>query len=141
MKITLAALTLANLILLLFLATQVRPVEAAAQAGVLRGSALEIVDDKGRVRASIKVHPADPNFRMPDGTRGYADTVVLRLIDPEGRPGVKMDAGGRAAGLLVMGDTDTTFVRLIAKGKESTLEVKDDRLEATLIRGAPVVSK
>ncbi len=88
MKALLAALTFANFILLVFLATQVRPAEAGAQAGVLRGSALEIVDDSGRVRASIKVHD---------------DTAVLRLIDTKGRPGVKMDAGGRAAGFLVLG--------------------------------------
>jgi hypothetical protein len=141
MKLTLAALTFANFILLVFLATQVRPAEAGAQAGVLRGSSLEIVDDKGRVRASIKVHPADPNYLMPDGTRGYGDTAILRLIDPEGRPGVKLAVGGGTTGFLLMGDTDTTFVRLMARGKESWVEVKDDGREANTIKGSPVATK
>jgi hypothetical protein len=126
MKALLAALTVANFILLVFLGAQMRPAQANAQAGVLRGSALEIVDDKGRVRASIKVQ---------------SDGPILRLIDSAGRPGVKMGSGGESTGLLLLGATDTTFVRLIAKGKESTLEVKDDRLEATMIRGSPVATK
>ena len=43
-------------------------------APVLRGRALQIVDDSGRVRASIAVLPADPTVRMPDGTVGYPET-------------------------------------------------------------------
>ena len=45
-----------------------RPGAAAdGVAPVLRGRALEIVDDRGRVRASITVFPADPAVKMPDG--------------------------------------------------------------------------
>src|SRR5207249_6177423 len=59
-----------------------RPAVAASEvAPVLRGRALEIVDDRGRVRASIAVLPADPAFKMPDGTTGYPETVLLRLRD------------------------------------------------------------
>jgi hypothetical protein len=41
---------------------------------VLRGRALEIVDDRGRVRASISILPADSTMKMPDGTTGYTET-------------------------------------------------------------------
>lgn len=45
--------------------SRTRPaVAASGVAPVLRGSALEIVDDRGRVRASIAVLPADPAFKM-----------------------------------------------------------------------------
>src|SRR5437868_8845891 len=84
-------LTIANLGLLIFLLSEIRRVDAVAPASnptssvapVLRGSALEIVDDQGRVRASIKLHPADPNFKMPDGKVGYPETVMFRLIRSE----------------------------------------------------------
>ena len=69
----LIALTVVNIALLAF--SVARPDTAGAQgvAPVLRGRALEIVDDHGRVRASIAVYPADPTVKMPDGTTGYPD--------------------------------------------------------------------
>ena len=54
---TLVALTLANLGLLVLLLARAGAPEAQAPT-VLRGRALELVDDQGRVRASIKVQPA-----------------------------------------------------------------------------------
>lgn len=48
------ALTVVNVMLLIFLiARAASPAEQVTQ--VLRGRALEIVDDRGKVRASIKV--------------------------------------------------------------------------------------
>src|ERR1700730_12332571 len=73
----LIALTIVNLGLLIYTLGQTRP---AAVAPVLRGRALEIVDDQGRVRASIKVQPAT----MANG-KPYPENVILRLIDPNGR--------------------------------------------------------
>jgi hypothetical protein len=55
-------LTLVNLGLLtlvLAVQAQIRPTVAAQDvAPVLRGRALEIVDERGRVRASLNVYPA-----------------------------------------------------------------------------------
>ena len=54
----LIALTIVNVALLLFtLLQQVHPAFAQRAAPVLRGSALEIVDAQGRVRASLNVLP------------------------------------------------------------------------------------
>ena len=61
-------LTFLNLILLAFGLAQLRPAVAQGVAPVLRARALEIVDDHGRVRAEIKVLPAQPTLKMPDGT-------------------------------------------------------------------------
>src|SRR6185295_7955128 len=108
----LIALTVLNLGLMVFLLTQIRRVEAVSpgnaeagtsEASVLRGSALEIVDDQGRVRASIKIQPGDPNFKMPDGKTGYPATVMFRLIDPNGRPEVKLGASVEGGGLGLIG--------------------------------------
>src|SRR5438034_10122341 len=73
-----------------FLSRTPPAVAASEVASVLRGRALEIVDDRGRVRASIAVLPADPAFKMPDGTTGYPETVLLRLRSAAGRPNVKL---------------------------------------------------
>ena len=75
---------------------------ASDSVSVLRGRGLEIVDEVGRVRASIKVQPADPSTRMPDGSP-TSDSVVLRLVNPDGRPGVKLGSSDREAGLALIG--------------------------------------
>jgi hypothetical protein len=78
-------LTVLNLLILAYTLFRTSPAASAAAsaevAPVLRAHALEIVDDSGRVRAMIRVFPADPALKMPDGTTGYPETVLLRLID------------------------------------------------------------
>lgn len=122
-------LTVFNLLLLLFNLTQSRAVLAESVAPVLRGRGLEIVDDRGRVRASIQIQPADPDFKMPDGTVGYPETVLLRLIDSKGGPNVKLGASDDGAGLLIGGESDPTYVQILAKGPNTSLKLinKDGR--------------
>jgi hypothetical protein len=122
-------LTIFNLLLLVFNLSESRAVLAQGVAGVLRGRALEIVDDRGRVRASIKFQPADPKFKMPDGTVGYPETVLLRLMDSRGRPNIKMGASIDGSGLLVAGNADPTYVQILAQGKKTSLKLinKDGR--------------
>src|SRR5688500_386343 len=121
----LIVLTVFNLLLLGFSLSQSQPASAADPAPVLRGRALEIVDDRGRVRASISVLPADPDFKMPDGTRGYPETVLLRLITAEGRPNVKLGTTQRGAGLLVGGEADPTYVQVLAEGPTTTVKLSE----------------
>src|ERR1044071_4415879 len=86
----LVVLTVVNSGLLIFLlASHMRLALADNSASVIRGRALEIVDDQGRVRASIKLLPAE-TFK-PTGKK-YPETVILRLIDANGRPEVKIAA-------------------------------------------------
>jgi len=123
----LIALTVVNLGLLIFLLlSHIGPALANSVAPVVRGRALEIVDDQGRVRASIKVQPAE-TFK-PTGKK-YPETVILRLIDPNGRPEVKIVASERGAGLSFVGDSDATQVVLAADGADSSLKLtnKDGR--------------
>jgi hypothetical protein len=131
MKRLLVAITGLNMFLLVFSLSQTRALVAEGEgiAPVLRGRALEIVDDRGRVRASITVLPADPDFKMPDGTRGYPETVLLRLITSKGRPNVKLGAGERGAGLLIGGESDPTYVQILAEGRGTSLKLsnKDGR--------------
>ena len=69
---------------------------------MLRGRSLEIVDAQGNVRAQIIVAPAST---MPDGT-SYPETVLLRLINPNGRPAVKLDASVDGSGLMLSGEAE-----------------------------------
>jgi hypothetical protein len=102
-------LTVINLLLLVGLvAERVRPAVAAevearadAVAPVLRGRALEIVDEQDRVRAMIAVMPPS----TVDG-KDYPETVLLRLIDPKSGPLVKISAAVDGSGLMLTDDTD-----------------------------------
>jgi hypothetical protein len=121
----LVPLTIINLALLfVVLAHEVRPASAQQAAPMLRGRGLEIVDDRGRVRASITVMPATS---MP-GAEQAAETVLLRLITERGRPSVKIGASEQAAGLSFNGPTGTTdtYVILQSKGHESTLKLRNE---------------
>jgi hypothetical protein len=121
----LLVITVFNILLLVFSLSRTRPVEAKNMAPVLRGQALEIADGRGRVRASITIQPADPAFKMPDGTIGYPETVLLRLIDSKGGPNVKLGATERGAGLLLGGESDPTYVQILAKGPGTSLKLSD----------------
>lgn len=116
----LMALTVANLGLLILLVGRVGSASASNDVEpVLRGRALEIVDDHGRVRASIKVQPPG---HMPNG-ESFPENVMFRLIDANGRPEVKMGGSEQGAGIGFIGVTDETHVILEAKGKETWLKL------------------
>jgi hypothetical protein len=119
----LTILTAINLALLAYQLLQPRlAVAATADApGVLRGTALEIVDARGKVRASITVLPEDPKVIWKG--KPYPETVLLRLISPEGRPNVKLGASGMGAGLLIGGESNPTYVQVLAEGGESTIKL------------------
>src|SRR5215470_3432372 len=121
----LVVLTLVNLALLIFTLAQMRPAIASEEvAPVLRGRALQIVDDRGRVRASINVYPPSTG---KDGER-QAETVLLRLITEQGRPSVKIGASEQTAGLALVGPSGTkeTYVQLGANGTVSSLKLKNE---------------
>jgi len=124
------ALTIANAGMLLFSLAQPRPTAAQDVAPVLRGHALEIVDDQGRVRAEIKVFPAQPNLKMPDGTTGYPETVLLRLNDSHNGPHVKLATTEDGSGLVLGGKTGTNaYTQLSSRGADPLIKIvnKDGR--------------
>jgi hypothetical protein len=105
-----------------------------AVAPVLRGRALQIVDDQGRVRASISVFPADPAVKMPDGTTGYPETVLLRLITTKGGPNVKLSAMENGAGLVLGGESNPTHVQVLAQGPNTSLTLTNKDGQSQLIK-------
>ncbi len=117
----LLVLTVINLALLLAQLINVRPGLAADAPGVLRGRGLEIVDDRGRVRASLSVLPEDPKVKWKG--KPYPETVLLRLITADGRPNVKLGASKSGAGLVIGGESNPTYVQVLAEGGETTLKM------------------
>jgi hypothetical protein len=124
-------LTVFNLVLLVFLVSPLRPLVAQEAPAVLRGRALELVDDHGRVRAEIKVLPAEPNLKMPDGTVGYPETVLLRLVDSKGGPNVKLAATEDGSGLVLGGEDG--YIQILSRGPKNLVKiVKKDGREQTV---------
>jgi hypothetical protein len=119
----LVVLTAVNLGLLGYQVT--RPHLAIAsttdEPGVLRGRSLEIVDGRGKVRASIAVLPEDPKVLWKG--KPYPETVLLRLMSPEGRPNVKLGASKNGSGLVIGGESNPTYIQVLAEGGETTLKL------------------
>lgn len=118
------ALTVVNLAILLCSVGGIRPVSGEDVAPALRGRSLELVDEQGRVRASLSVLPAGTSAH---GDR-FPETVLLRLITEQGRPSVKISASEEAAGVSLAGPSGTkdTYVILEAKGTASSLKLRNE---------------
>ena len=136
----LIALTALNLGLLVFLLAQIdvhflgfrflRSPEVNSAGSLLRGRALEITDDEGRTRASIKVYP--PSV-LPDGTT-YPETVLLRLINSQGRPNVKIAATEDGSALALGGEADPTHVAIGARGATASVTLVNKDGQQQLIK-------
>ena len=125
MQRLLITVTVVNLGLLIFLLlSQFGPALANGAPPVLRGRALEIVDEQGRARATLNVMPAST---QPNG-ESYPETVLLRLITERGRPSVKISTSEQGAGLALVGPSNTTdtYVQLGANGTVSSLKLKNE---------------
>lgn len=120
----LLALTAANLVLMLALLAQNLGVAHAQASTVLRGRAIELVDEQGRLRATLNVQPASTTT----GGVAIPETVLLRLITERGRPSVKISASEQASGLSFSGPTGTkdTYVILESKERASALKLRSE---------------
>ena len=127
----LITLTLVNLALLMFSLAQSRPAVGEGVAPILRGRGLEIVDDSGRVRASIAVLPAQ--VAKADG-KLYTETVLLRLINSQGRPNIKLGASEQGAGLVLGGESNPTYVQILAEGASTSLKMINKDGQQQLIK-------
>lgn len=124
----LMALTVLNLALLAAQALPLTVAQAGAEPHVLRARGLEIVDAQGRLRATLMPHPSGEEKTGDSG-------VLLRLITPDGKPAVKIEASERGSGIMLMGEGQGTYARLGAKGQESALDLTNRN--ATPLRMTP----
>jgi hypothetical protein len=127
-------LTVLNLGILLFVLLRANSAPATEVAPVLRAHALEIVDDNGRVRAAIRVFPASPDAKMPDGTTGYPETVLLRLIDSKGAPNVKIAATEDGSVMSLAGASNPAYAQVLARGTNPYLKLVNKDGQEQLIK-------
>ena len=124
----LTALTIVNLVILLVV---VFLISSSSKSDVLptvvKARAFELVDSNGKIRAEIKVLPAEPDVKMPDGTKGYPETVILRLIDSKGGPNVKLSATEDGSGMVLGGDSGYVQVLSRSKNPQIKLASKDGK--------------
>jgi len=120
------AITLTVINLFVLVTAMSRIGSAAPQTmPMLRGRGLEIVDARGKVRAQIILLAADTAAQTARGTR-YPETVLLRLIDPNGRPGVKIGTSVDGSGISLAGDSerrDWNGIRILAESAGTSLKL------------------
>ncbi|HET7292784.1 MAG TPA: hypothetical protein VFM88_10185 [Vicinamibacteria bacterium] len=107
MELRRLVLGLVGLDLLLVATLSTHVARAASERDTLRGRAVELVDEQGRVRAQLDVE-----------TSGE---VVLRLRDAKGEIRVKLGAGAEGSGLLLLDGSTEPGIHLLAKGGETSV--------------------
>jgi hypothetical protein len=115
----LIVLTLINLSLLAWTLAPIRPAVADTASSVLRGRALEIVDDQGRVRASLSVLPARSS-RMVKPRPKPCCSGDHRAWPPVGQIG----ASEETTGLSFAGPTNTKDAYLVLKVEWTTSSLR-----------------
>lgn len=135
----LTLLTVLNLGLLVFLLFQQHGrVQASSPIPLLRARALEIVDAQGRVRSSLHIEPEGP-AHLADGSvakdgKIYPDTVLFRLIRPDGRPSVKIATSEQGSGLTLGGGIDPTYIVISAEGGDSSVALTNKDGQQQIIK-------
>jgi hypothetical protein len=117
----LLALTAINVGLFAYTISQQAAQAAPANDGILRGKGLQIVDNGGQVRASISIHPAE---KLKDGST-YPETVLLRLITPDGRPSVKLSTTQAGSGFSFTDGAGLSYVQLLVQNDDPQLNIVD----------------
>ena len=138
-------LTLLNFVIL---AVNLFDMRAAAQSvpPVLRGRALEIVDDHNRVRAEIKVLPADPTIKMPK-LMGFLNELGVKVNDDRlmvfVRTGIQELALTRDVQAKFLGDSPITRrladVRALFFGGTCSLTLEPERVRTANVRLQPLI--
>ena len=95
------ALTVINLMLLLILAARTGSTTVESVTPILRGRALELVDDRGQVRGQLDVESSGE--------------VVFRLRDAKGTIRVKLGAGEDGSGLVLLDEATEPGIHMIAR--------------------------
>lgn len=135
----LTILTLINFgMLVVLLWSQVRPVQASGPLPVLRGSGLEIVDAQGKARSTITIAPAGPAIKA-DGSvakdgKIYPETVLFRLIRPDGRPSVKIATSEEGSGLTLGGGIDPAYIVISSDGGDPELALTNKDGQRKIIK-------
>ena len=94
------ALTVINLVILIVALVQTRSTAVETVPSVLRARAIELVDERGKVRAQLNVESNEE--------------VVFRMRDAKGTIRVKLGANEDGSGLVLMDDRTEPTVQIRA---------------------------
>jgi hypothetical protein len=122
------ALIVVNLVLLGLQLVHGSPDRADPVAPIVRAHELQLVDDQGRVRAQLKVWPAQPDVKMPDGSTGLSEVVELYIMTSKGGRNIKFGVSEDGAGLILGGEKG--YIQLLSRGVEDPfikIHTKDGR--------------
>ena len=100
-KVSLISLAALNVVLLFCMAAQPKSDVSQGVQSIVRARAIELVDDRGHVRASLNV-----------ATNGEA---VFRLRDADETIRVKLGASKEGSGLLLMDDSTNPGLHVLAR--------------------------
>ena len=113
-QVSIIGLIALNVVLLLCIAAQPKPDSQQGVQSIVRARAIELVDDKGRVRASLNV-----------ATNGEA---VFRMRDADETIRLKLGASKDGSALLLLDDSTNPGLHVLAKhGTTLTLFNPDGR--------------
>jgi hypothetical protein len=112
------ALLCADLVLLLGVLLWGRSAVAQAVPSVLRTRALELVDDRGLVRAQLEVESSGE--------------VVFRLRDATGTIRVKLGASEEGSGLVLLDEATEPGVHMLAKRAGTSVTVAKGKQQHTI---------
>lgn len=87
---------------------------------VLRAQTIELVDERGKTRASLKTEPGGD--------------VVLRMMDAKGTIRVKLGAAEDGSGLLLLDDRAEPGVHVLAKRGGTSLTLAEHGKETRVLK-------
>jgi hypothetical protein len=113
-RVSIISLVALNIVLLVCVAAQSKSEDQPGIQSIVRARAIELVDDKGRIRASLNV-----------ATNGEA---VFRLRDSDETIRLKLGASKEGSALLLLDDSTNPGLHVISKhGTTMTLFNADGR--------------
>lgn len=71
---------------------------------------------------------------MPDGSTGYPETVLLRLVNANGRPNVKLATTEDGSALGLGGESNPTYVQVLARGANTSVKLTNQNGQVQLIK-------
>src|ERR1051325_8731736 len=124
MKLQRFAVGLTILNVLLLASNFLRPnfaVSPDTATSILRCRELYLMDDHGHIRAELKITPPDPKVKMPDGTRGFPESVLFRMFSSDGAPYIKLGAAEDGGGMVLGGDK--SYTQLLSRGADPFIKI------------------
>ena len=114
------ALTVINLVILIVALVQTRSTAVETVSSVLRARAIELVDERGKVRAQLNVESNEE--------------VVFRMRDAKGTIRVKLGANEDGSGLVLMDDRTEPTVQIRANRAGPSVKLIDKNGQERVIR-------